>query len=188
LDCRLDLKLVALHAKIAVEYNPTKRNAAVMRIKNPSSTAIVFASGKMIITGAKSEQLARRASLLYARAVQKVGYRVRFVGFKTHNFVGSASCGFHIRLEGIEHAYMHSAKYEPELWPGLLFSMAEPQVRCNVFSTGKVMIMGAKTEDEVNEAFANLYPILLGFRIGNNAPAVAQEQEGVAERVQEHTE
>ena len=54
LDCRLDLKTIALHARNA-EYNPKRFAAVIMRIREPKTTALIFASGKMVVTGAKSE-------------------------------------------------------------------------------------------------------------------------------------
>ncbi len=50
LDCRLDLKTIALHARNA-EYNPKRFAAVIMRIREPKTTALIFASGKMVVTG-----------------------------------------------------------------------------------------------------------------------------------------
>jgi hypothetical protein len=61
LDCRLDLKTIALHARNA-EYNPKRFAAVIMRIRDPKTTALIFASGKMVVTGAKSEDDSRLAS------------------------------------------------------------------------------------------------------------------------------
>lgn len=47
LDCKLDLKSIALHARNA-EYNPKRFAAVIMRIREPKSTALIFASGKMV--------------------------------------------------------------------------------------------------------------------------------------------
>jgi transcription initiation factor TFIID TATA-box-binding protein len=44
LDCRLDLKTIALHARNA-EYNPKRFAAVIMRIREPKTTALIFASG-----------------------------------------------------------------------------------------------------------------------------------------------
>uniref|UniRef100_A0A453JIU1 TATA-box-binding protein n=1 Tax=Aegilops tauschii subsp. strangulata TaxID=200361 RepID=A0A453JIU1_AEGTS len=66
LDCKLDLKAIALQARNA-EYNPKRFAAVIMRIREPKTTALIFASGKMVCTGAKSEQqskLAARKSML----------------------------------------------------------------------------------------------------------------------------
>lgn len=61
LDCRLDLKTIALHARNA-EYNPKRFAAVIMRIREPKTTALIFASGKMVVTGAKSEVDSKLAS------------------------------------------------------------------------------------------------------------------------------
>ena len=61
LGCQLDLKTIAMHARNA-EYNPKRFAAAIVRIKDPKTTALIFASGKMVCTGAKSEDLAKLAS------------------------------------------------------------------------------------------------------------------------------
>ncbi|KAG8706769.1 TATA-box-binding protein [Ceratobasidium sp. 394] len=60
LDCCLDLKTMVLHVRNA-EYNP-------------KMTALIFTSGKMGVTGAKSEDDSRLASRKYARIVQKLGF------------------------------------------------------------------------------------------------------------------
>lgn len=52
LDCKLDLKKIALHARNA-EYNPKRFAAVIMRIREPRTTALIFSSGKMVCTGAK---------------------------------------------------------------------------------------------------------------------------------------
>eukprot|EP01018_Ginkgo_biloba_P009670 Gb_38217 [translate_table: standard] len=61
LDCKLDLKTIALQARNA-EYNPKRFAAVIMRIREPKTTALIFASGKMVCTGAKSEQQSKLAA------------------------------------------------------------------------------------------------------------------------------
>ena len=60
-----------------------------MRICDPKTTALIFASGKMVVTGAKSEDDLRLASRKYARIVQKLGLEAKFSEFKIQNIVGS---------------------------------------------------------------------------------------------------
>ncbi|KAK3294444.1 uncharacterized protein B0H64DRAFT_463345 [Chaetomium fimeti] len=170
MECRLNLPVIAQHAR-NVEYNRKKFHALIMRIRDPRTTTLVFASGKMVITGAKSEALAQFAARKHARAVQKCGFQTRFRDFKVQNFVGSATCDFLIRLERIAYMYKESAMYEPELFPGLVYTMIRPKLKCLVFSTGKVVLTGAKAADDVFEAFANLYPLLLEAKVaGSTAP------------------
>jgi len=73
LDTRLDLKHITMMARNA-EYNPRRFAAVIMRIREPKTTALIFASGKMVCTGAKSEELAKLASRKFARIIQKLGY------------------------------------------------------------------------------------------------------------------
>jgi transcription initiation factor TFIID TATA-box-binding protein len=54
-----------------------------MRIREPKTTALIFASGKMVCTGAKSEEMSETASLRYAAAIKKVGNKaVKMTDFK----------------------------------------------------------------------------------------------------------
>jgi transcription initiation factor TFIID TATA-box-binding protein len=68
LNCKLDLKKIALHARNA-EYNPKRFAAVIMRIREPRTTALIFSSGKMVCTGAKSEDDSRLAARKYARII-----------------------------------------------------------------------------------------------------------------------
>uniref|UniRef100_A0A8C0F5K2 TATA-box binding protein n=1 Tax=Bubo bubo TaxID=30461 RepID=A0A8C0F5K2_BUBBB len=100
LGCKLDLKTIALRARNA-EYNPKRFAAVIMRIREPRTTALIFSSGKMVCTGAKSEEQSRLAARKYARVVQKLGFPAKFLDFKIQNMVGSCDVKFPIRLEGL---------------------------------------------------------------------------------------
>lgn len=84
LGCKLDLKKIALHARNA-EYNPKRFAAVIMRIREPRTTALIFSSGKMVCTGAKSEEQSRLAARKYARIVQKLGFNVCLNGILLFN-------------------------------------------------------------------------------------------------------
>jgi hypothetical protein len=86
-----------------------------MRIRDPKTTALIFASGKMVVTGAKSEDDSRLASRKYARIVQKLGFDAKFAEFKIQNIVGSCDVKFPIRLEGLAYSHGQFSSYEPEV-------------------------------------------------------------------------
>ncbi|CAI0420093.1 unnamed protein product [Linum tenue] len=78
LGCELNLEQIALRAHDA-EYNPKRFAAAViMRTRDPKTTALIFASGKMVCKGANSELQLKLAARKYARAVQKLGFPAKF--------------------------------------------------------------------------------------------------------------
>lgn len=163
LDCRLDLKTIALHARNA-EYNPKRFAAVIMRIREPKTTALIFASGKMVVTGAKSEEFSRLAARKYARIIQKLGFNAKFTEFKIQNIVGSCDVKFPIRLEGLAFAHGHYSSYEPELFPGLIYRMVKPKIVLLIFVSGRIVLTGAKVRDEIYQAFENIYPVLTEFR------------------------
>lgn len=81
LSCKLDLKHISINARNA-EYNPKRFAAVIIRLRDPKTTALVFASGKMVCTGAKSENDSLLAARKYARMIQKLGFEVTFKEFK----------------------------------------------------------------------------------------------------------
>ncbi|GAA5880978.1 hypothetical protein JCM1840_006933 [Sporobolomyces johnsonii] len=163
LECKLDLKTIALHARNA-EYNPKRFAAVIMRIREPKTTALVFASGKVVVTGAKSEDDSRLAARKYARIIQKLGFETKFTDFKIQNIVGSCDVKFPIRLEGLAFSHGHFSSYEPELFPGLIYRMVKPKVVLLIFVSGKIVLTGAKFREEIYQAFAQIYPVLNEFR------------------------
>ncbi|CAO1620400.1 unnamed protein product [Sympodiomycopsis kandeliae] len=163
LDVRLDLKTIALHARNA-EYNPKRFAAVIMRIREPKTTALIFASGKMVVTGAKSEDDSRLASRKYARIIQKLGFEAKFTEFKIQNIVGSCDVRFPIRLEGLAYGHGVYSSYEPELFPGLIYRMVKPKVVLLIFVSGKIVLTGAKVREEIYQAFNLIYPVLSEFR------------------------
>ncbi|XP_012281073.1 TATA-box-binding protein [Orussus abietinus] len=163
LNCKLDLKKIALHARNA-EYNPKRFAAVIMRIREPRTTALIFSSGKMVCTGAKSEEDSRLAARKYARIIQKLGFAAKFLDFKIQNMVGSCDVKFPIRLEGLVLTHGQFSSYEPELFPGLIYRMVKPRIVLLIFVSGKVVLTGAKVRQEIYEAFDNIYPILKSFK------------------------
>lgn len=168
LDCPLDLKKIALHARNA-EYNPKRFAAVIMRIRDPKSTALIFASGKMVVTGCKSEMDSKHAARRYGRILQKLGFVVTFKEFKVQNMVGSCDVKFPIRLEGLAHTHGIFCSYEPELFPGLIYRMVDPKIVLLIFVSGKVVLTGAKKREEIYSAFENIYPVLQSFKKGTPA-------------------
>ncbi|KAG8709079.1 TATA-box-binding protein [Ceratobasidium sp. 394] len=146
LDRRLDLKTIALHARNA-EYNLKRFAAVLMRIRNPKTTTLIFASDKMAATGAESEDNSRLAPRKYARIVQKFSFDVKFP----------------IRREGLAYTHGQFSSYEPELFPGLIYRTLKPKVVLLIFVSGKIMLTGAKVHEEIYTAFNTIYTVLCEF-------------------------
>ena len=154
------MKLIIL----LIEYNPRRFQAVIMRIREPKTTALVFQSGKMIVTGAKTEKDSQTAAKKYVKIIQLVGLPVAFRDFKIQNMTATCDVGFPIRLEGLIYSYPSYATYEPELFPGLIYRIPEPKIVVLVFVSGKLVLTGAKTEDALTSSLEVIFPILEEFK------------------------
>lgn len=135
-----------------------------MRIREPRTTALVFKTGKMVVTGAKNAQESHIASKKYTAIIQKVGFDATFRDFKIRNISATCDVGFPIKLEGLLYAHPSNSTYEPEIFPGLVYRLTDPKVAFLVFVSGKIVITGAKTEESLEIALRLLYPHLADFR------------------------
>jgi len=115
-----------------------------MRIRDPKTTALIFQSGKVVITGARDEDSAKIAAKKFAQIIKKLDYPVKFLDFKLQNMVGSIDVKFPVRLEGLAYEHDDFANYEPELFPGLIYRMHDPKVVLLIFVSGKIVLTGAK--------------------------------------------
>jgi len=158
------LKQIALRCR-NTEFNPRRFAAVIMRLREPRATALVFASGKLVITGTKSSHNSSLATKKIAYILERVGFQpASYINFKVQNIVGTVDVGFPVRLEGIAFAHPTFSSYEPELFPGLIYRLVQPKVVLLIFVSGKVVITGAKTEDQLVEGLKKVFPILLEFR------------------------
>lgn len=77
----------------------------IMKIRNPPTTASIWSSGKIVVTGANSEPNAKIAARKIARILQKMGYNVRMTGFRITNVLGNVDFPFGIRLKQFAQTY-----------------------------------------------------------------------------------
>lgn len=160
----LDLKKIALKCR-NTEFNPRRFGAVIMRLREPRATALLFASGKIVVTGVRSVHNATYAAKKFAYIVERCGFKPKeFFDFKVQNVAGTADVGFPIRLEGLVYAHSNFASYEPELFPGLIYRLVSPNVVFLIFVSGKVVITGGKKESDLSIALSKLYPVLLEFK------------------------
>jgi len=143
-----------------VEYRPEQFPGLVFRLRRPKTATLIFSSGKMVCTGAKSGRESRRAIMKVVREMKKVG--IIILGkpsVKVVNIVASASLGGKVDLEK---AVMTLGKtmYEPEQFPGLIYRMDEPKVVMLIFASGNLVCTGAKKEQDVYDAVHNLHASL----------------------------
>jgi len=154
--CKQTLNLgVIVKAFPHVEYRPEVFPGLAFRLKKPKTCTLIFKTGRMVCTGAKSVREARRAILKVARELRVAGIIITGKPEITiQNIVASGSLGGLVDLEEV--VYKLRLMYEPEQFPGAIYRMESPRVVFLIFSAGKIVCVGAKKEDEVYEAVEKL--------------------------------
>jgi transcription initiation factor TFIID TATA-box-binding protein len=159
LNQKVDLNAV-VKGYPGVEYRPEQFPGLVFRLKRPKTATLIFNSGKMVCTGAKSEKEARRAVMKVTKELKKGGIiTISKPELKIQNIVASASLGGMIDLEKAAYT-LGKTMYEPEQFPGLIYRMGEPKVVILLFASGKLVCTGAKKEQDVYDAVYKLHGIL----------------------------
>lgn len=167
------LDLEELSWKKHGEFNPSSFAAAKFRLQTPATTALIFASGMIVCTGAPSEESALVAITKYYRMVCECEPKATCLNVVIQNIVGTAFLGHGVNLREAfqwlqSQGYMN-AIYDPELFPGLRFVPKDilvdlPSTKVLVFSEGNVVICGAKSKEDLRLTWRCLREILIGFK------------------------
>jgi len=164
LDQKIDL-LAIMKTFRNVEYRPKRFPGLVFRLKRPKTSILIFTTGKMVCTGARSEKQARSAVKKVVRELKTNG--IIILGkpkIVIQNMVASANLHGKIDLEAMSDV-LENVMYEPEQFPGLIYRMTEPKVVLLVFASGKLVITGAKREEQVHEAADKIRAILIDHEL-----------------------
>jgi transcription initiation factor TFIID TATA-box-binding protein len=142
------------------EYRPDRFPGLVFRLKRPKTGTLIFSSGKMVCTGAKSGKESRSAILKVVKELKKCGIIILSKpSLEVVNIVASASLGGQVDLEKAV-STLGKAMYEPEQFPGLVYRMDEPKVVILIFASGNLVCTGAKKEQDVYDAVHKLHGVL----------------------------
>jgi transcription initiation factor TFIID TATA-box-binding protein len=142
------------------EYRPGRFPGLVFRLKNPKTSTLIFSSGKMICTGARSEKEAERALQKLVKVLKEGG--ILIFGkpeIKIVNVVATVNLGWTVDLLELyesERGMRGKIAYEPEQFPGLIYRMDSPKAVFLIFSSGKLVCTGARKEGDVHQAVNNL--------------------------------
>jgi len=154
---RIDLDAI-VKAFPHVEYKPKVFPGLAFRLKRPKTCTLIFSSGGMVCTGAKSEREAGKAIMKVVKELKAAGMIITGKP-EVHivNIVASGSLGGPVDLEELASELAGGGlMYEPEQFPAAIYRMESPKVVFLIFATGKIVCVGAKKEEDVYEAVENL--------------------------------
>ncbi len=138
------------------EYNPEQFPGLVLRLKKKTITALVFSSGKIVCTGAKSVKDVKEGVDLIIGELKVADVEVtKKPTINVENMVASGN--LHGKLDLTKLAFkLKTAEYEPERFPGLVYKVPDSHITFLLFGTGKIVCTGAKNDKEISDAMDDL--------------------------------
>ncbi|NOQ53665.1 MAG: TATA-box-binding protein [Thermoplasmata archaeon] len=153
IGAELDLNHIVL-ALEGAEYNPEKFPGIVYRLKDPKTTTLIFRSGKVVCTGAKSDVEVKKAINIVVANLADAGFEVmKDPEVTVQNMVATADLKARLNLTTIALSLgMENVEYEPDQFPGLVYRLDDPKVVALLFTSGKVVCTGAKKREDIVRA------------------------------------
>lgn len=161
---KLDLPSISSQLEGA-EYNKKRFPGVVLRMQDPKIAALVFGSGKVVLTGAKSVDSLGKGLEILTTKLRNLGIDIPDKPeYKIQNIVTSADLGTPINLNKIAVGFnLERIEYEPEQFPGLVYRLEEPKVVVLLFGSGKLIITGGKKPEDAKGAVRKILSDLSGL-------------------------
>ena len=144
------IDVVQLALDLNVDYEPEQFPGMVFRVTNPKVCVLVFRSGKVVATGAKSYDDAKAAFQRLHDELVKHNYSPwafpQDSDILMQNLVVTYDAGVPLQLPALAVTLpLDRTEYEPEQFPGLIYRISNPTAVCLIFSSGKCVITGTKS-------------------------------------------
>lgn len=150
-----DLGLITV-ALDRVEYEPEQFPGLVYHLDEPKAAALIFGSGKIVCTGAKSIDQAKVAIDRIIEKIKEAGVDIKGKPeVIVQNVVATANLNADLNLDAIAIG-LDGTEYEPEQFPGLVYRMTDPKVVLLLFGSGKIVCTGAKSVEDAERAAKNV--------------------------------
>lgn len=148
-----DIPLERMAATLSnTEYNPEQFPGLVIRIKDPKTSALIFSSGKVVCTGARTMEKVDESIKKIIKSLEKINVKIKIEPKITiQNIVAAGSVGMDLNLNVLA-MKLDNTEYEPEQFPGLVYKLPAAKATFLLFSNGKIVCTGTKSEEEVNNA------------------------------------
>jgi len=148
------IDLVALSEKIEnCELNKKRFPGAVFRINEPKIATLIFSTGKIVLTGIRNDKALADGLAIVIKSLKKAGIKpLKEPKIAVTNMVCSYNLGTRINLNKIVVTLnVENIEYEPEQFPGLVYRIKDPRIVALLFSSGKIVLTGGKTLDDVRK-------------------------------------
>jgi transcription initiation factor TFIID TATA-box-binding protein len=135
------------------ELNKKRFPGAVYRIPDPKIACLIFSSGKIVLTGIRNQQALAKGLAIVIESLKKVGVvTLKEPRVVITNMVCSYNLGKYININKLSVTLnLENIEYEPEQFPGLVYRIKDPRIVVLIFSSGKIILTGGKTLEDVKK-------------------------------------
>lgn len=161
---QVNLKSISKHPVIMHSPETYGGRVAYIKTRSMKGKVSIFSSGKLISVGTKCPEQAQQDMnnaieiLVLQGSINPVN-----IYAKIRNIVAVQNIGTTIALE--EMSLVINCIYEPEQFSGLILRQDNPKVTFLVFSSGKIVIAGCKSLDELDNAASKIVEIIDIFKL-----------------------
>ena len=158
---KIDLATVARCSNNST-YDRKRFAAITLRIDNPKTTALLFSSGKVVITGATSRQMSINAARAIIYMLRRLFPHETFkqTGYNIQNVVCNVSTYQEIDVQKMYTEQASHTTFQPSIFPGLIFRPPDSPVVLLLFKSGRIVVTGAKKYDDIFTGFKNVFDVI----------------------------
>lgn len=155
--------LVTLAWIYSGKYIPKSFAACQLKLCYPKTTALIFASGKIVCTGAKSIRMSRIALFMYLKLVCKIHHSAKLKNIAIQNLVASSFLNHKVNLGQLHKDRISIVQYDPDIFPGARITIPLNHIHASVFLSGKLIISGGKSTEDIENALRHVMDICAPF-------------------------
>ncbi|MCR4368460.1 MAG: hypothetical protein NUV67_00980, partial [archaeon] len=148
LDTTIDLYNLAITIP-NIEYEPEQFPGAILKLKEPKVSMLLFKNGKVICSGASNEAQIPQAIYKASKMINEIQKNVKVQKNAKYTVVNLvATANLNMTLDLFKTAMeSDNVEYEPEQFPGAILRIHDPKLTLLLFKNGKLICAGAKNEE-----------------------------------------
>ena len=152
-----DLEMISGSIEEA-EYNPNRFPGLIYKLKKPKTALLQFTSGKLVCTGAKNAEMVHEAVNTVLDRISELGVDIpKRPEIHIQNIVATTDLHKKLNINTVALSLgLEKVEYEPEQFPGMVYRVDDPKVVALLFSSGKVVLTGAKRIEHLDIAFQKI--------------------------------
>jgi transcription initiation factor TFIID TATA-box-binding protein len=147
-------------------YDRQRFAAITIRIQDPTCTALLFTSGKLVLTGCKGWNECILASIHVVQMLKRYNSGVDFAVHENtiQNIVGHVEVPLQkdqiLDLDLLYTTHCTHCTYQRNMFPGLIYRPDKSPIVLLCFYSGKIVITGGKCIEDIEIGWRRLWPLL----------------------------